>query len=306
MKKLLSLILLLVLALTAFFGCNKEENITVTVWLPTKMTVVDNSGAVSKDNTYTYDEAGNLTQANGTVTGSGYWQQTFTYTEQGNTKEETFYNGDEVFYSIGYEYSYDDAGNLIQRSDWDLVQNRKTCQYDYIYDEAGNNIETIAQYTNSSPTRHIYEHDSKGNVTRQTTYVDEELTENITYTYDEAGRMTEEVHFSPDGAEQIRNNWYYDDAGKLISQTTSYEGQTTDIHRYTYNEEGLLKKHSYETFNVERWRKEYTYDENGRCIRMLSQDGSQTNTYTYEYAAFTVTPQQAEKLEEYLNKKLEL
>ena len=198
---------------------------------------------------YVYDENGNVTE------------KTKSYIDPPSTKKNcSFYD----------RYYYYPDGTLEYQVDYTFDYNSELLRKNYIkeYDSHGNEI----LYLRYSDDGSVYyrsenkcEYDGDGNLVKETWH-DEDASQVIEFTYDEAGNMLTEVRteFSDDS---FKNQSYvmtleysYDSNGNKVKQTTkdSYD-ETTSI--------------------------EYEYDDRNRVTSKevyLSRAGTHT-TYTYEY-----------------------
>ena len=162
--------------------------------------------------------------------------------DEGDFYEENVeYAFDEKYNIISIAYNYDDGTSEIEKFEYDEYNNLVK----YVFND---NI-------------HEYIYDENGNVI---TYISgEEITE---YSYDESGNLLSEI-FMPDGKNIATSNKYeYDENNKVVKHIfNSYIGERITV--YTYNELGLI----IEERNIssdDGYLKTYTYDENGRLIKI--------------------------------------
>ena len=209
----------------------------------TKMT----SQIVPDDYTYMYDEA------NGRLDSSTHYDELdgyaydcaykYVYDEKGNEILEKGYqklNGEDFYtYTTQIRYTYDDQGRLTSRTnfnlDFDGVDFMLGGVYEYIYD--GDKL------------------------VQRNAYWDEERTdkfEEVYYTYDSKGRLTEEDYYSSFfGGDMEYSNGYmyvYDDQDRLIQKINTFGGGEV----YKYNDAG----------NVEEWY-QYSYSQNAPTQREI-------------------------------------
>ncbi len=77
-----------------------------------------------------------------------------------------------------------------------------------------------------------------------------------TYTYDDAGRLTESVEVAGDGSHERTSRWFYDDTGRLVATESVY-------------------------LDFPMSRQEFAYDAEGRLVAISGPDGLPTIAYTW-------------------------
>ena len=112
-------------------------------------------------------------------------------------------------------YSYNEYGDMVSYQSYFYGELRTDCRYEYRYDENGHWVEL-------------------------TTYVDGEQMGHFFRTYDDQGRLLEEV----DESGGCRNTYFYDEAGNLIEEWERVWDQT-DIYLYEYDASGRLSQETH-------------------------------------------------------------
>lgn len=129
--------------------------------------------------------------------------------------------------------------------------------------------------------RSSFSYDIYGNNVRQLCYDGGELESELRWTFDERGNQISEIAIDHSGWIPLINYRMkdtYDEQGRLLT-ATMYDmwGRKDGGATYTYDDEA----------NTATWRNDrgdqiiYYYDENGREVRNVSSDGSET-TFTYD------------------------
>ena len=222
---------------------------------------------------YNYDVASRLTQVGDTAGAASYG-----WTVDGNVAVETYPNGTrkEVSYDaagrvvqithrvvatgaviVGYSAQYDAAGRLTQ-----VTEQPSGDVTTYQYDAAGRLV--AENRTGQRAYSSQYTYDSRGN--RVTAFRSEGgvVSHNATYTYDDAGRLTQVVDAANNTTEVF--TWYpdgtvasypgpgytrlceYDEEQRLIRIRRDYGGGNVQVaYEYGYGYDGFR-----------RWRKDYT------------------------------------------------
>lgn len=188
---------------------------------------------------------------------------------------------------ISYHYSYDDAGNLLEKK---TTVDGKTVTTTYTYDDKGNElsctVSTAEGTENSENTTYVY--DANGNVLNAMTVDTAELSTEVVYAYDENGNRIKATKTLANG---ISDEWVYiyDEQNNL---TEARRGKRV---RFLYDTDGnLVKKISLN--NEGKNIGTYTYDEQGTLLSMTSDASDATilctldrkgRVLTREYKNFT-------------------
>jgi YD repeat-containing protein len=250
--------------MVAFSGCNPISGDTNECYR--LKTYTDSNTKL----TYTYNEAGRLTEADGT---------------EYNHPIHLRYDDDELLveynktYSDGLRYrneiyAYDDDKHLLSITTTrnEPYENSKTI---YTYNDNGLLSAIDVDPENNGTLQHLkaYEYDENGHRTREFIYTD----------YGEGH----------DGEIEWQINYTYDDQGRL-RQTKRFDPRCSDcnstITRYTYDSQGNLSETN-ESIGDGYWSKKYTYDADNRLIkieynsRYIEEESivSNTSTTTFKY-----------------------
>lgn len=206
---------------------------------------------------------------------------------------ELRYN-DENILTYRSDYTYDEAGHLVQWLNYDTVDDEVASRTTHIYDENGRLIKTATNYRNDIPGGYYdYTYDAKGHLASRS-YTDMEgvNTWNNTYTCDDSGKIiTGTISYplySNDNHKQL--GYYtlsYDSEGRLLAQCwTETHGSifVHDDYYYTYDEAGHLIESQVmdDSGNIES-TVTYHYDSNGRLISIEDPAENATVTFIYEH-----------------------
>ncbi len=226
--------------------------------------------------------------------------ESYIYDEKGNVKNNngpldlTILGFDETSAAYANEYlqyKFDDAGKLVLANL--IVRGNTIATIIPEYDEKGNIIRVTTSGKNQTFTQ-IYAYDDQNRLiekSKKEYYFDEYgnfsgmgIGANYTYSYDENGRLAEEISMSGVAGyiESPRKTTYsYNDMGKLSVKTISYDvsvwnssTHTNTIETtkrttiYTYDKNGNLIKETYMNND-----KEYFYDENGYLVKETEEVG---------------------------------
>lgn len=187
--------------------------------------------------------------------------------------------------SLGTQYIYDEAGNIIEMIDPVLINELKET---YKFDKNGILLESSTYNTNGSilTSRYTYKYDSLGNkieVTSTGGWGDSRTT----YKYDNKRNMVEEIaHFS--GNFHHKNTYKYDLKGNMIEDAFYDTDKKFSFgNRYKYNEvgrkiEAIVFYPDGKFGNSET----YKYDENGNLIEKIENNSTFPKFYKYKYDEF--------------------
>ncbi len=231
---------------------------------------------------YTYDENGNLIKQFSTYPNSDGKQTSqtieYTYDADGNMLKETWYYAEKIYNF--YEFVYDSNGNMIQKAYYErLIAYDPTfppsLQYtiDYTYDINNRLIKQVTTRSGNDSTIREYTYDAAGRLT-------EECVNNSTtyrYTYDESGNPLKKTL-----DDSIIDEYTYDTHGNLIKHTNLY-GSTRYTYEYTYNADGKLIQEVHKVGSKEELTLNYYYDTDGNLnYKTKSFGGTIYYTYTYD------------------------
>lgn len=175
-----------------------------------------------------------------------------------------------------YEYydslKYDDRGNLVKLSGWQLLDGRyKNVYYiDYTYDD-NNRMTSRKNYNLFGKSwelggTYTYTYDAQGHCTLAQLRMGGSLFQEIQYTY-QGDLMIDETWYDKDMLEMVASEkitYYYNDSNRLTSMYDSIA------------EQGNYSLYKYHL---------YTYDQNGNCISHKGYDNrhSEVERHIYTY-----------------------
>ena len=181
--------------------------------------------------------------------------------------------------------SYDEAGRLVEIND--LGTGVKTTYGYHLNGKRG--TETI-EASGSVVRDIVYSYDANDRLER---WADSVTGENLNYTFDEAGNVTEVYN----DARCIDHTYDYDDAGRLIAfnqgsgsgdNTYTYDdagnriewNENGTIHTYEYDDAGRVQRErDANSLEVQRWE----YDNVGNVTQHASDGKVSTNTFRANY-----------------------
>ena len=186
---------------------------------------------------------------------SDYYRYTTEYDELGNlVREKTDANG----YVTQITYVYDEFGNIIHDESADNGEIYATT--DYTYDESG---------------REIWHYYANGDYTRE-------------FTADYTGDLLTSESYTYGNGNYGRSDYYYNESGLVIRMETFDADGITGVDTYTYNANGDMLAHRYESAVTDRWTNaSYTYNAAGYCTSYTwtdSDGANSTDTYRYDNA----------------------
>ena len=197
---------------------------------------------------------------------------TLTYDDRGLiTKAEVA--GDETV-----EFTYNDSGKLVLQVE-KSESGSEIRRYEYTYDDNGNCL-TKSRIGGSSEEYIAYTYNDKGQLTRETVtqkyiYQSDDVTV-WNYTYDADGNLVSRLN------DKGGMYYTYDAAGRVTEEKEAYEGSDSfNKYVYAYDEQGRMVKERYES--AESWS-EYAYKYDARGVRYVD-----TYTLSDETATYTTT-----------------
>lgn len=136
--------------------------------------------------------------------------------------------------------SYNESGKILEKEDYNLNGSLKW-RHEYLYDEQGNRIASNVYDSNGKLSgKEIYEYDELQNLINKKYYnldylfngVNERLTNNDNYIYNEKGLLIEETG----GDVKFVNK--YDNSDNLIDKDFFYNGRLNSKEVFEYNQKG--------------------------------------------------------------------
>ena len=278
-KSSMVVILVVVMALTASLSGCVENKKTVQLH--------EETVALTKSCTYTGD-------------GITWHQNEYEYDDQGNaTKIHRFtYEGDKYVEEHVEEYEYDDMGRIVKYRGGEVqVENGDInwdTQYQAVYDGKGN-IRKDRYENDKHSERAVYEYDRHG-VLRKIKifekYEDDKKEYLSTYEkYDSRGNIVKEKSYSDRNLSWVRK-YKYDKQGNIIKEKYYYHGSLLDpfvtTTEYKYDDLGNLKYKRIYNGDSDTGIEdilEYEYDEQGNEIRetrFINGDARPVNEREYD------------------------
>ena len=238
-------------------GVTDAPKDTVTVYVLTRMTQLDENGIGRWHREYEYDARGRRTweyeyDSAGVMTDC----REYIYDDAGLLlATRVLRAGTE---STTITYAYDDRGNLIlqETREGDTLVSRD----EFTWDDHGNQL-SCKMYADGEliyDIAYAYRYDESGNILSREEYLDGALVYTVEFSYDSQGRCTESVTRTADGTVDMRSvfvregntetrTYYdmegnacltaistYDDQGNLIFQESTYPDGTVTMTDYTY------------------------------------------------------------------------
>ena len=317
MKKLTALFLAMVLSLSffaltagAFVGGAIPEYDTgtfnaadcITYYRLTKSVTKDGDG--TDTTTYTYNDAGLLTQSTYKSAMIGTSTNTFVYDENCNVTKWEYKNP--IGFSESAVYAYDKNGNAVKQTytvtEGEGSESSSVITYTYnskgfltkevtksewgsststyTYDDAGNLIKEIYK-SGSDKSTSTYSYNADGSLASAKQEGSNGNYE-AAFTYNSKGDPLTTEYTYADG-DTFKTTCKYDSKGRLTKESTVSGGETT-THTYTYDSKGRLTKEAYKTSSDYSFTHTYTYDSNGNLTKetYTSGDYSSVTTNTYK------------------------
>ena len=245
----------------------KNESATITLNennLPEKCFISYDDGTTHTC-TYTYNENGKLTRIFCTDPDGDLVSYESVYNANGKLEKETYryFNG----YCYTYEYTYDDQGLEIKSTSSDTDGYHLVNEY--FYDDNGNMVKIEAE--------------------------DNESTFSFDYIYDDSNLLTKVLERDADGNITWTEDYLYNEQGKLLKITYTYDGEELEATEYTYDEKGRLLSDIYrDTEDGYIHSSEYTYTADGRTEHLHIQmpgefDDTQELSHKLVYIPFEYT-----------------
>ena len=183
-------------------------------------TILYNSdGSVFRRDTYIYGE-NEYQQINYNADSTLNSSNTYLLDENGNTIERKGYDADGNL-TITEVNSWDDSGNILESQRYDASGNLNN-KVTFIYDANGNLLEQAGYYPDGSggvslQIKYTYTYNDLNQQTeRLIELVLQNRTTRTTYTYNEEGRLSGFINYTPEGTVQSSSEYVYDiDNGRV-------------------------------------------------------------------------------------------
>ena len=184
-------------------------------------------------------------------------------------------------YDGGYDFFYDENGNLIQEIE--TYHDGTKDITDYTYDANGNLAKRVYTDSNGDKSVRDYTYDANGKLIKRV-YTDSDGDKEVCdYTYDAKGNLIKEVYTNSYGNKSI-SDYTYDAKGNLIKEVYTYSDGNKSIYDYTYDVNGNLIKDVYTSFDGNKSIYDYTYDVNGNLIKeVYTYSDGDKSIYDYTY-----------------------
>lgn len=230
------------------------EDAVEIVYLPTRMSNLDENGTERWHREYAYDTQGRLTgewefDADGQLT----YYAAITYTDSGREWLYTYPEGR----TMTVRETWDEQGNLLL---WECIEDGAVEYYtEYTYNEQGWMLGYTTVYTQEgSPMSCTYEYDDRGNQIRVCEYSGDELMGTTEREFDAENRVTKAVYvdalsdwtftneytwegstetsvqLDSEGNENMKTITSYDASGNILRQETWQADNTVSCVEYTY------------------------------------------------------------------------
>ena len=166
--------------------------------------------------------------------------------------------------------------------------------YEYTYDDQGLEIKSTASDTDGYHLVNEYFYDDKGNMVKIAGENDNGVF-SFDYIYDDNNRLVKVIERDAEGNATWIENYLYNEQGKKLKVSYTYDGKEIEFAEYTYDEKGRLTTHRYHD-TVEGYTRlsEYTYTADGRTEHLHIQmpgefDDTQEITHKFVYIPFEYT-----------------
>ena len=170
--------------------------------------------------------------------------------------------------------SYNEAGQIVREERFDPDGNRNTLTINS-YDENCLLVQT-EQYDQNHILlqKSVNSYNEKGQIVQQSNYFGDGEIEYVTrYVYDDEGNLIRHEMYDDGKLDYVETEIHYQD-GLIIKEFENDDyGKTMNIHTYEYNDKKQVCKYIRdEVQNKDRRTYEYSYDENGNCVKELVYD----------------------------------
>lgn len=168
---------------------------------------------------------------------------------------------------------------------------------EYTYDDQGLEIKSTASDTDGYHLVNEYFYDDKGNMVK-IAGENENGVFSFDYIYDDNNRLVKVIERDAEGNATWIDDYLYNEQGKKLKVSYTYDGKEIEFAEYTYDEKGRLITHRYHD-TVEGYTRlsEYTYIADGRTEHLHIQmpgefDDTQELTHKLVYIPFEYTEEE--------------
>ncbi len=237
----------------------------------------------------TYDAAGNVTKIS-----DNYATYTYTYNKD-NQVATASDAGSPGLPSVTLTYGYDANSNLTSMAD------SLGGTVNYSYDARNELVNETLSGTGLSPQAVAFGYDAAGRLTslnRYSNLAESQTVATTTYGYDHANQMTSLVDQNAAGTTLVSYGYTYDAAGRLSQEARTWaSGASTDTLTYGYTNNNQLTSVTHT--NAAFANESFAYDANGNATGTgytttagNEQTASPGYTYTFDKAGNTLTSTQ--------------
>jgi hypothetical protein len=172
-------------------------------------------------------------------------------------------------------YSYDKGSALLKENHFSAVSGKPYLETVYVYDSQGRLKEEIGKNIedNKVLSRKLYTHDEKKNYTEVTEYDwDNELRGKVGFIWNDQGKVSEFIAFSPECNSGCKGRIIYDEKGRAVEIIFSRpDGSSVEKEKYTYK---VDKRSNWTKKTLYRW-----VTEEGKSFYKLMNITYRTLTY---------------------------
>jgi RHS repeat-associated protein len=237
---------------------------------------------------YEYDILGNIAKETRTISSTDYVTQ-YEYDLLGNPKQITYPDSENTLVTYGFN-------NAGQTSTVDTASDSITTNIDYnpiglptVIDYANGvtttntydinqNYKLVSKLTTDSSSTELqnisYTFDKVGNITNKDTDDSTQLSGNTSYTYDDLDRLLTATTTNAASGDNYTRTYSYDSIGNITSKLSVDSGQSPEDIDYTYSESNYASPHAV----TQAGDQNFTYDNNGN----LQTDGNWTHSWDYK------------------------
>ncbi len=292
MKRIISVILILLLTVTVLSSCSDPAEVEFVEseagveWVLSE--ILENG---KQDKVFTRDEFGRIVKICNYDEGSLYDTDVIEYNDRGERLSQVTVRADGSKSSEEL-YTYDADGNLIKKlNNYYNDKNEITTVYgnQYIYTNGRKTEAYSYHYPAKSGGYDEYLPLGKGvksgNVLLTSVAPEREFTHYI-YTYDQAGNITEKIWMDEFGNEKRKDVYKFDERGNCIEYIYAPNGKTFRTQNRKYDKSGnMTEADSFEQGNFS-WSLDCEYDENGNITKYsykgLGYDSPSVKTCEYD------------------------
>lgn len=264
MKKIISLILVLMMILSLFAGCGSDRDNGKDLLGDIREEKDDSE----RDNSWRGEEQEKESEPEpeqevvmetvyllSRIETPGLSLETFTYDENGFILESTMFNmaGEEIDYcsyevdkrgcpvsaegrydgmSYGWEFEYDKKGNILKRAY--IEGNEETYRVEYIYDKEGKRLEEKEFWSGGHTSVIRYTYDEYGDIMNGKEYSTYDNSVKSEMYYDRNGHLVRDYTYETELESDADRNFVYDDNGCLIQENTYFSGAMGYTAYYEY------------------------------------------------------------------------